>query len=1066
VSSVDELPIGTVTFLFTDIEGSTQLLKRLRDRYGEALEDHQRILREAFAEHGGHEIDTQGDSFFIAFRRAKDAVAAAIACQRRLAEYTWPDGAELRVRMGIHTGEPAVGGERYVGLGVHRAARICAAGHGGQVLVSQTARELLRDDPLPDVSLRDLGEHQLKDLDEPERIYQLFAPGLAEEFPRLKTAAPAPFEGREGELAEAAQEAVHELASPWRQHRRLLATTGAVVVGVGLAVGVLVIRGGSTANASGEVAANAVGLIDAASGKVDSEIPVGEAPSGVATGDDSIWVTNTAANSVSRIDARTNSVQQTIQVGGGPTGVAVSGEAVWVANGLDGTVSRIDAGTNQVVQAISVGNGPTGVAYGAGGVWVANSVDGTVSRIDPGTGRVTRTIPATIGTTGVAVGFGRVWVVSSTSGSLVALNPRSGEIEDRIGVGGDAAAVAVGAGAVWVANRADGTVSKIDPRARAVIGTVQVGNSPNALATGPNDVWVANSQDATLSHVDPSRDAVVRTVRLVNQPQGIALTPLGVYVAVRSTGAEHRGGTLHIAADSDAVDSIDPAVAYATDSWTILNMTNDGLVAFRRVGGIEGIQLVPDLAISMPTPTDNGSTYTFSLRPGIRYSNGRLVAPEDFRRAFERVLSVSPLSGGSQYYSGIVGADRCKPGRRCDLSRGIVTNRAARTVTFHLAAPDGDFPAKLALPFAFAVPSRTPARDVGSDPVPATGAYMIETDRKLRLVKLVRNPRFREWSPDARPDGYPDVIAMNFSYERADPTARVRAVERGALDVAPGLVPPMTKQALDALATGHPSQLHMSPAPATNFFFLNTRVGPFDDVRVRRAVNLAFDRQAFAQLLGRAFAPTCQILPPNYPSYRRTCPYGPGGVTVLDKARTLVRRSGTAGARITVWVPAPSAVQGRFMVSVLDSLGYRARLKAFPLGPSGIVGYFNSVLDSRRRVQTAYYGWSSDFPSDRSFIEPLFNCTAFAPGDPSATSNASGLCNHLIDAQIARAAAVQAQDPAAASLVWQKLERTILELAPMVPTYNRQNVDFVSERVGNYQYHPQWGPLLDQLWVK
>src|SRR6266508_1817644 len=218
VSSVDELPIGTVTFLFTDIESSTQLLKQLGgERYREALEAHQQILREAFAEYGGHEIDTQGDSFFVAFRRAKDAVSAAIASQRRLANHAWPDGAELRVRMGIHTGEPTVGGERYVGLGVHRAARICAAGHGGQVLVSQTARELIRDDPLPDVSLRDLGEHQLKDLDEPERLYQLIAPGLQEDFPQLKTAAPAPFEGREGELAEAAAE---EMVRPWRRPGR------------------------------------------------------------------------------------------------------------------------------------------------------------------------------------------------------------------------------------------------------------------------------------------------------------------------------------------------------------------------------------------------------------------------------------------------------------------------------------------------------------------------------------------------------------------------------------------------------------------------------------------------------------------------------------------------------------------------------------------------------------------------------------------------------------------------------------------------------------------------------
>jgi class 3 adenylate cyclase len=206
MSSV-ELPVGTVTFLFTDIEGSTQLLKRLGgDRYSEALADHQQILRELFAEGGGHEIDTQGDSFFVAFRRAKDAVATAVAAQRRLAEHEWPDASELRVRMGIHTGEPAAAGERYVGMGVHRAARICAAGHGGQVLVSQTTRELLRDDPIPDVSLRDLGEHQLKDMDEPERLYQVVAPGLEEQFAELKTAAPAPFEGREGELAEAATE--------------------------------------------------------------------------------------------------------------------------------------------------------------------------------------------------------------------------------------------------------------------------------------------------------------------------------------------------------------------------------------------------------------------------------------------------------------------------------------------------------------------------------------------------------------------------------------------------------------------------------------------------------------------------------------------------------------------------------------------------------------------------------------------------------------------------------------------------------------------------------------------
>ena len=182
-----ELPSGTVTFLFTDVEGSTRLLKRIGERYGEIVVEHQRLLRSAFERHGGQEIDTQGDSFFVAFRRARDAAAAAIDAQRALASHPWPVSAELRVRMGIHTAEPTVQPDRYVGLGVHRAARIMAAGHGGQILLSNTTRELIEDDLRAEVSLRDLGEHRLKDLDRPERLFQVVAEGLPSEFAPLRT---------------------------------------------------------------------------------------------------------------------------------------------------------------------------------------------------------------------------------------------------------------------------------------------------------------------------------------------------------------------------------------------------------------------------------------------------------------------------------------------------------------------------------------------------------------------------------------------------------------------------------------------------------------------------------------------------------------------------------------------------------------------------------------------------------------------------------------------------------------------------------------------------------------
>ena len=185
--TAQSLPTGTVTFLFTDIEGSTRLLDGLRDAYGSLLSDQRMLLRAAFAQWGGFEVDTQGDSFFVAFSRASDAVSCAVAAQRAIANHHWPHDAQVRVRMGLHTGEPIVQRTGYVGMDVHRAARVAAAGHGGQILVSQSTRELVAAD-LPDgIALRSLGRHRLKDVREPVEIYQVEAAGLATDFPPLRT---------------------------------------------------------------------------------------------------------------------------------------------------------------------------------------------------------------------------------------------------------------------------------------------------------------------------------------------------------------------------------------------------------------------------------------------------------------------------------------------------------------------------------------------------------------------------------------------------------------------------------------------------------------------------------------------------------------------------------------------------------------------------------------------------------------------------------------------------------------------------------------------------------------
>jgi predicted ATPase/class 3 adenylate cyclase len=221
---VSGLPSGTVTLLFTDIEGSTRLLDELGDHYQELLEGHHRILRQAIADHSGVEVDTEGDAFFCAFSRAEDALAAAAQAQRGLAEESWPQGKQVRVRMGIHTGSPAVAGENYIGIDVHRAARITAAGHGGQVLVSEATRALLDSN----VALRDLGEHRLKDLSQAQRLYQFLIADLETDFPALKTlenrptnlpTQPTPLIGRKREL-----EAVGDLLA--REDVRLLTLVG------------------------------------------------------------------------------------------------------------------------------------------------------------------------------------------------------------------------------------------------------------------------------------------------------------------------------------------------------------------------------------------------------------------------------------------------------------------------------------------------------------------------------------------------------------------------------------------------------------------------------------------------------------------------------------------------------------------------------------------------------------------------------------------------------------------------------------------------------------------------
>jgi YVTN family beta-propeller protein len=1034
---LDLRPSGTVTFLFTDVEGSTRLLGELRDRYGGVLAEHQRLLREAFAAHGGEEVDTQGDGFFFVFTRARDAAAAAADGQRALAAYDWPDRAAFRVRMGLHTGEPALSDEgRYHGMGVHRTARIMAAGHGGQILASQATASVLADDDLDGVSLRDRGEYKLKDFERPERIYELELDGVSGKFPPLKT---------EGESSK-----------PFYQ-RPLVIGSVAGVVAAAVAIPMLAFGGGSSQASLSRMSANSVGIIDPSSGAIVDEVADIPSPTRVASGEGAIWVTSSQANSVYRIDALSRELRQTIRVGDGPTGIAVGRGDVWVANTLAGTVSRIDTDSNEPVgEPIHVGNGPTAVAFGEGSVWVTNVDDQTVSRIDPVTGRVKATLPVAAAGRGIAVGSGSVWISDSIANRVVRLDPKTDDVTQTIGVGSGPSAVAVGAGAVWVANTLDGTVSRIDPGSNQVRATVPVGASPVAIAAGKDAVWVANEAAQTVVRFDPGRGDEAEVIRTGSTPTGLALDT-SLWVAAQAARGAHRGGTLRV--DMAFVgEERDPAVAYDSGTWNILNLTNDGLVGFKNVGGGEGAQVVPNLATSMPTPTDGGRTYAFRLRPKIRYSTGARMKASDVQASFERLFKAGiPVD----YFTRIRGGSACleRP-KACDLSDGIVTDDEAGTVTFHLTAADGEFLYKLATPFGSVLPAGTPVSKGGRRPVPATGPYKIASQSGGR-VQLVRNEQFRVWDPIARPAGYPDEIVVTLR-----PTDRAAAdVARGRADVAT-MLPFASTPRVAGFATQHPAQVHTTPAPTTFFWYLNAQKPPFDDVRARRAVNYALDREEFVRSRGgrEAAQPTCQILPPNFPGYRPYCPYtaNPGGTWSgpdLPKARALVKASGTAGKRVEFWgpeVPDAGAFE-RLVRRTFTQLGYRVSFRRFP-----IEKYWEALgrVGPGTAPEAGANGWSADYPSPATFLGPL-TCRAIADG-----ANLSRFCSPAYDRAFAHAQSVQAREPNAATKLWADLDRMATDSAAWVPTNNPRNIDLVSKRVGNFQHHPLFGVLLDQLWVK
>ncbi len=848
-------------------------------------------------------------------------------------------------------------------------------------------------------------------------------------------------------------------AHPRRRRLPPFAVAAAAIAIAAAAVVALTQLGG--ADGLKQVGEDATGVIDPGSGQILARYSVGHAPDALAAGGGSVWSANGRDGTVSRVD-RPHAQVTTIDVGGEPTAIAFGNGSLWVADGQSGKVAQVDPGTNRVVRRLPAGNAPRGVVVAGDAVWLASAVDGQVERLDLAHGgRVHRTdVPG--GPAAIAAGGGAVWVAGEEDGIVTRLELRSGAVVKPIGVGNGPDAIAVGYGGVWVANRDDGTVTLIDAATNAVSDTLRVGGSPVAIAAGLGAIWVADGRTGAVIRVDPRSHQPGRRVSLGSAPSALALAGGSVWAATTASRASHRGGTLRFAsAPFDACDCLDPT-GYDPRAWPVLGLAYDGLVAYRRIPGAGGNTLVGDLAASVPQPTDGGRTYTFQLRPGLRFSDGTPVRAEDFRASIERAVR---HSGGPipPLYGGIAGAEACSR-RRCDLSKGVEIDGAARTITIHLRHPDAEFVHKLALPLAYVLPAGTAAATIRGRPPPGTGPYRITAFSPGRSVRLDRNPRFRSWSDQARPDGFPDAIDVTVS---ADAAAEAAAVQRGRADavVAAGAFGGQLSLEQDrALELASPSRVHAGPAPNTNYLFVNVRERPFRDARVRQALSYAIDRRRTVRLAGGGglAAPSCQVLPPGLPGYAPSCRFtrnasegGGWSAPDLARAQRLVAASGTRGARVQIFGFPKYAAVTRYAGDVLGRLGYRVQVRIMPL-PS----YFDYVNDSRHHAQVGFTGWIDDFLTASSFFDP-FRCARFVPKSID-NENISEFCDHAVDAGYQAALAARGAE---ANARWAALDRRVSAASPAIPLFSRRSLLLVSDRVGNAQMHLELGPLLDQFWV-
>jgi peptide/nickel transport system substrate-binding protein len=481
---------------------------------------------------------------------------------------------------------------------------------------------------------------------------------------------------------------------------------------------------------------------------------------------------------------------------------------------------------------------------------------------------------------------------------------------------------------------------------------------------------------------------------------------------------------LKVAFDN-GIDYLDPGLSYTVQGWGIMLPVHLGLVTYKMVNGPDGATLIPAMAKDMPEISSDGLDYKFELRDGVTYSDGTAVKASDFKSSIKRLFLVD--SPGVGFFTGIDGAEQFAKTKKGDIA-GIITDDNAGTVEIKLTSPQGDFLHILATLFASFVPPNTPAKDQSTAGIPANGPYMIQNYTPNRSVTLVRNPKWK--AIEGIPDGNPDKMSFNVIEEDS---AALQSVIDGKNDYD---FHPIPVDRLGEVQNKYPEQLKLYLPANTYYYFMNTRLKPFDKLEVRQAVNYAIDRQAVVRLYGGLAKPTENVLPPTYPQYKKISKYPHD----LAKAKQLVQQSGYAGMPVTVWGNSRETLQkpAAYLADVLNQIGFKATLKI--IDPSV---YFTTIGNQRTKAQTGIANWFQDYPHPLDWFDVLLNGNRITEEHNNNYSNANvARINTRIEAL--------KKEPETTDDVnaqWAQVDQMVSDNALWAPAVNRTFTDFFTPQM-------------------